>query len=191
MPKSCRVKVVCKFAIFFYVGIWYNFPARVKSLTILQRSIIIMPRKKQKKEKISKKAIQHSSLGEFTQGDRKHQPRLRSGGHGEENIQELNKRGMEYNITKQYPNGVRVGNVPTHKDKQKRELNKQSWFPKNWTRDIIKKAGEKTISEEKAKRKDGEISIGTYKKVKVGVIRTKGKVTTIFPLNKQSGGKRK
>lgn len=147
--------------------------------------------RKPKKEKISKKAIEHSSLGEFTKGDNKHPPHLKSGGHGEENIRELKKRGIDYEITKEYPNGVRIGNVPTHKDKKKRTSNKQSWFPKDWTRDTIKQAGEKTISEEKTKHKDGETSIGTYKKVKVGVIRTKGKVATIFPLNKQSGGKRK
>ena len=148
-------------------------------------------KEKKKREKISKKAIQHSSLGDFTQGDKKHPPRLKSGGHGEENIRELKRRGIEYNITKQYPNGVRVGNVSTHKNKQKRAGEGQSWFPKEWTRDTIKKAGEKTIREEKEKKKDGETSIGTYKKVKVGVKRTKGRVATIFPLNKQSGGKRK
>ena len=150
-----------------------------------------MHRKKQKKEKISKKAIQHSSLGEFTQGDRKHQPRLRSGGHGEENIRELEKRGIEYNITKQYPNGVRVGNVPNHDKPKKRADEGQSWFPKDWTRDTIRRAGEKTIREEKEKKIDGKTSVSTYKKVKVGVIRTNGKVATIFPLNKQSGSKRK
>ena len=35
------------------------------------------------------------------------------------------------------------------------------------------------------------MSIGTYKKVKLGVILTKGKVATIFPYHKQSGGKKK
>lgn len=148
--------------------------------------------KKEKKKivKISKKAIQHSSLGEFTQGDKKHPPRLKSGGHGEENIRELKNRGIDYKITKEYPNGVRVGNVSNHQDKRKRELNKQMWFPKNWKRSTIKKAGEKTIQEERNKKEDGKISIGTYRKVKVGVIWTNGKVATIFPYHKQSGGKR-
>ena len=148
------------------------------------------PTRKEGKEKISKKAIQHSSLGEFTQGDKKHPPRLRSGGHGEENIRELKKRGIEYNITKQYPNGVRVGNVPNHDKPKKRTGEGQSWFPQDWTRDTIRRAGEKTIREEKEKKIDGKTSVSTYRKVKVGVIRTNGKVATIFPLNKQSGGKR-
>ena len=55
----------------------------------------------------------------------------------------------------------------------------------------LRRAGEKTIREEKEKKPDGKTSVSTYKKVKVGVIRTNGKVATIFPLNKQSGGKRK
>ena len=148
-------------------------------------------KKGKKKEKISKKAIQHSSLGEFTQGDKKHPPRLKSGGHGEENIRELKKRGIDYEITKEYPNGVRVGNVSNHQDKRKREKNGQTWFPKNWNRNTIKKAGEKTIHEEKTKKEDGKITIGTYRKVKIGVIRTNGKVASIFPYYKQSGGKRK
>ena len=75
--------------------------------------------RKPKKEKIDKKAIAHSSLGDFTKGDRIHPPRLKSGGHGEENLRKLRQKGIDYNITKQYPNGVRVGNIPTHKDKQK------------------------------------------------------------------------
>ena len=59
-----------------------------------------MFKKRQKKESISKKAIRHSSLGEFTKGDKKHPPRLKGGGHGEENIRELKKRGIDYKIIK-------------------------------------------------------------------------------------------
>ena len=147
--------------------------------------------RKPKKEKIAKRAIEHSSLGDFTKGDKKHSPRLRSGGHGEENLRELRKKGINYNITKQYPNGVRVGNIPTHKDKQKRNLNKQTWFPKNWTRETIKKAGEKTINSIPYKLPDEMNTFGTYKKVKVVVKRTNGRVHTVFPHYKQSGGKRK
>ena len=97
----------------------------------------------------------------------------------------LKKRGIEYNITKQYPNGVRVGNVSNHKDKQKRDFDKQTWFPKNWTRKTIKKAGEKTINSIPYKLPDGMNTFGTYKKVKVVVKRTNGRVHTIFPYYKQ------
>ena len=60
-----------------------------------------------KKEKISSKAISHSSLGEFSKGDKKHSPRFLSGGHGEENIQELKK--GEYNI-------ISLSNIPMEFD---------------------------------------------------------------------------
>lgn len=181
---------------------WYDFLNKHKSLTKFSRGDImkLFKRKKQKDKKsrrrekwevFPEKAIDHSSLGEFSQGDKKHPSRLKSGGHGEENIQELKRREIKYNITKEYPNGVRVGSIPTHEKIKKRTGDGQSWFPKSWTRNTIKRAAEKTIREEKEKKKDGETSIGTYKKVKVGVIRTKGIVATIFPLNKQSGGKRK
>ncbi|MEG2541201.1 MAG: hypothetical protein RSB59_05480 [Clostridia bacterium] len=35
-----------------------------------------------RKEKISKKALEHSSKGEFTNGETKSSTRLKSGGHG-------------------------------------------------------------------------------------------------------------
>lgn len=145
---------------------------------------------KHKKEKISNSAIEHSSRGTFTTGGKYYNPRLKSGGHGEENLRALKKYGWEYNIVAKYPNGVRLGNIPSHKDKQKRNGGWQVWFPKSWTRNIIKKAGEKTINSIPYKLPDGFHMYGTYKKVKVGVIRTKGKVATIYPYYIQSGSKK-
>ena len=49
---------------------------------------------------------------------------------------------IKYNITKIWPNGVRVGNVPNHKNKLKGKDNMQSLFPKNWSAKDIKRAGE-------------------------------------------------
>lgn len=146
---------------------------------------------KHKKEKIGKQAIIHSSLGEFTKGDKKAKPRLLSGGHGEENLLELDRLGIDYQIVAQYPNGVRLGNVPTHKQAKNRKGCGQTWFPKSWTRKTIKRAGEKTINSVPYKLPDGMNMFGTYKKVKVVVKRTHGKPATIFPYYKQSGGKRK
>lgn len=143
-----------------------------------------------RKEKISKKALIHSSLGEYTHGDKQHPPRLNSGGHGEECVKELEKRGIEYNINKQYPNGVRLGNVPTHKKSKKRVGNNQVWFPEKWNRNTIKKAGEKVINSIPYKLPDGMNTFGTYKNVKVVVKRTNGIVSTIFPYHKQSGGRK-
>ena len=145
---------------------------------------------KHRGERISNRAIEHSSRGTFTSGDKNHKPRLLSGGHGEENLQTLKQYGWDYNIVAKCPNGVRLGNIPSHKEKQKRSGAWQVWFPKNWTRKTIRKAGEKTINSIPYKLPDGYHMYGTYKKVKVGVIRTKGKVATIYPYYKQSGAKK-
>ena len=145
---------------------------------------------KQKKEKINNSAIEHSSRGTFTSGDKNHKPRLLSGGHGEENLQSLKKYGRDYNIVAKYPNGVRLGNIPSHKKPRNQKGEWQVWFPKSWTRKTIRKAGEKTINSIPYKLPDGYHMYGTYRKVKVGVIRTKGKVATIYPYHKQSGAKK-
>ena len=146
---------------------------------------------KQKKEKFPYKALIHASKGEFSQGDKNHSSRFISGGHGQENIQELKKRNISYNIVECYPNGVRLGNVPTHKQKYKRAQSGQIWFPKSWTRNTIKKAAEKTINSVPYKLPDGMNMFGTYKKVKIVVKRTNGEPATIFPYYKQSGRKQK
>ena len=130
------------------------------------------------KESISEKTLFHSSKGEFTKTNR-----LKSGGHGQESLNYMDKNNIKYNIVKTYPNGVRVGNVPNHINKIKRTANNQSWFPKEWNRATIKKAGQ-TVSKGK-KYPDGKTKIGKHKKVTVGIIRNNGKIATIFPLNKQ------
>ncbi len=89
------------------------------------------------KEKIPNKTVEHSSKGEYTRSGR-----LKCGGHGQEALDYMDKNGIEYDIAKTYPNGVRIGNVPKHKNALKRTGNKQSWFPRNWDRKTIKKAGQ-------------------------------------------------
>lgn len=66
------------------------------------------------KEKISKKAIKHSTIGEFNT-----KRRLVSGGHSQKNIKYLERNNIPYNIEKTYSNGVRVGNIPSHKSPKK------------------------------------------------------------------------
>ena len=129
-------------------------------------------------EEISNDAIIHSSKGEYTSTKR-----LKSGGHGQEALDYMSKNRILYNVTKTYKNGVRVGNVPHHEKTKKRTGNNQSWFPKSWDRGIIKSAG-KRIARGK-KYPDGKIKKGRYKNVLIGIIRTKGKIATIFPLSKQ------
>lgn len=71
---------------------------------------------------VSDFALVHSIEGEFTKPMRRRDRlRLKSGGHGQKGMLLLDKYGIEYNIVKTYPNGVRVGNIPDHKDGKKRE----------------------------------------------------------------------
>ena len=70
----------------------------------------------------------------------------RSGGHGQDAIDFMDKNGIEYNIVKTYKNGVRVGNVPNHwKDNSKRKGIGQSWFPKSWGQKDVVKAAEHVL----------------------------------------------
>ncbi len=82
---------------------------------------------------------------------------------------------------------MRVGNVPDHKQKMKRSGTGQAWFPKSWTAKDIKRAVEH-VAGLKANRKvkDGATMYGVYKGVRVGVKRTKGNISTIFPDSDQS-----
>lgn len=144
---------------------------------------------------VSEFALVHSNEGTFknvnSPNPKKSPFRMRSGGHGEENIRLLNKYGIMYTIVKTYPNGVRVGNVEGHFDQGKRIRNKQSWFPKSWTAKDIKKAGEHVASLKSNRNvKDGYNMYGTWKGVRVGVKRTNGKISTIFPDLRQPSKKK-
>ena len=135
-------------------------------------------------EKISDKTIVHSSKGEYTTTNR-----LKGGGHGQEALNYMEEHGIEYHITKTYPNGVRVGNVPTHIKKAKRSGERQSWFPRNWDRKKIKKAG-RAVSGGK-KYPDGKTKSKTIYGVTVGIKRTNGEIATIFPLSIQKTRRKK
>lgn len=57
--------------------------------------------------------------------------RIINGGHGQDNISYLKKNGIAFNVLKEYPNGVRIGNIPSHKNKFKRTGEEQALFPDN------------------------------------------------------------
>ncbi|MEG2412633.1 MAG: minor capsid protein [Clostridium sp.] len=102
---------------------------------------------KNRKLNMPKDTLKHSNEGDFNnpRNPKKVKPgeiRLKSGGHGQDNIKLLEKRKIEYNIIKEYSNGVRCGNVPNHKEPAKKIGLGQVWFPKDWTEIKIKKAGE-------------------------------------------------
>lgn len=113
--------------------------------------------------------------------------RLNNGGHSQKGMDLLDKYGIKYNIVKTYSNGVRVGNVPNHMQRNKKSDVGQSWFPKSWTEKDIRHAGEH-VAGLKGNRKipDGVRVYGVYKDVRVGIIRTNGKIATVFPDSDQS-----
>ena len=133
-------------------------------------------------------AVVHSNEGTYGwTGDKKHKIRLASGGHGETGLKELQKYDIKYNIVHTYPNGVRVGNVPDHKQKLKRSGTGQAWFPADWTSKTIRHAGEHVAGLRRNRRVPSGITVwGVYKGVRVGVKRTNGKISTIFPDSDQS-----
>ncbi len=127
--------------------------------------------------------LKHSTVGDFTYNPKTGEvSRMKGGGHGQSNIDLLKENGIEYNVVKEYDNGVRVGNVPKHKTPSKRTGTGQAWFPENWSDNKIKEAGEfvANLSENKSLA-DGVIGFGEYDGVRVGIIKTNGKVRTIFP----------
>ena len=92
---------------------------------------------------------------------------------------------------KTFANGVRVGNVDNHKKKNKRSGIGQAWFPKDWKAKDIRHAGNHVASlKGNRNAKDGTIVWGVWKGVRVGVIRTHGKIATIFPDNLKQPNKR-
>lgn len=130
----------------------------------------------------SQYAVVHSNEGAFTKPKKGNHIRLKSGGHGQAGIRELDKYGIRYRVEKTYPNGVRVGYVLDHTNKAKRKSMGQSWFPKSWTGKDIKHAGEH-VANLKTNRhaQDGSRIYGMWKGVRVGVIKTHGQIGTIFP----------
>ena len=128
-------------------------------------------------------ALIHSFDGRFTRNPRTGKiQNIKSGGHGESALEVMGKNGIKYNIVKTYLNGVRVGNIPSIKDRAKKQGTGMAWFPKTWTTRNMVRAGEH-VSGLKHNRgvKDGVIIWETYKGVRVGVIKTNGQVATVFP----------
>ncbi len=141
--------------------------------------------------------LSHASKGEFTNPKNPKKQavgKFAKGGHGEENIQLLEQHGIPYNIVKEYTNGVRIGNVPDHKQPIKQTGTKQAWFPKDWSAKDIDDAAvyvanltDSSKFQMTPKRANGELvavfKYAEYKGVTVGVCydAKKGEVTTIFP----------
>lgn len=75
----------------------------------------------------------------------------------------------------------------TYKKPGKQKSMGQAWFPKSWTEKDIRRAGEHVAGLKGNRRvADGKKIYGVYKGVRVGVIRTNGKIATVFPDSDQS-----
>ena len=134
----------------------------------------------------SQYSVVHSNEGTYTKASKDNPIRLKSGGHGQTGMNELDKYGIEYHVVKTYPNGVRVGYIPNHKKKSKQSGTGQSWFPKGWKSKDIKHAGEHVANLKRNRHVKGGVPMyGMWKGVRVGVIRTRGQIGTIFPDSKQ------
>lgn len=138
---------------------------------------------------ISKKAQKHASRGDFRfSRDGKHEYKMISGGHGQENMDYLSSRKIPFFVSYSYPNGVRRGNISIHKRGKCRTGDQQCWFPSSWSREDIATAGRYVMSlKRNKKRKDGKTFFGTHKRVRVGVKTKSGFISTIFPIYTQKG----
>ena len=134
---------------------------------------------------ISEEALDHANIGDFTKNPRTGAiQKMSGGGHGQDNIDFLEQNGIEYNIETTFPNGVRIGNVPEHKSKGKRTGTGQAWFPSNWNKEDIRRAGEYVANlPQNQGIADGVGVFGNYNGVRVGVIKTNGEIGTVFPDN--------
>ncbi|WP_206666317.1 EndoU domain-containing protein [Bifidobacterium jacchi] len=129
--------------------------------------------------------IIHSLDGEYTHRNG-HPDRLKAGGHGQIAMEIMDLNGIEYHVVVTYPNGVRAGYVPRHKYTPKRTGIRQTWFPQHWGERDITNAAEH-IMQLKSNRNapDGHIIWGTWKRVRVGVIKRNGLADTVFPAEVQ------
>ena len=118
---------------------------------------------------------------------------MKSGGHGQENIAFLRKKKLSYGIDTEFSNGVRFGHINRHRDRRNAHKNGHAWFPREWDRNEIRKAGEHVASLKRNRVLiDGKKHTGRYHGVTVGIIARKGIVKTIFPffdVNKHARGK--
>lgn len=152
---------------------------------------------------VSRATLDHCVHGDYIAPSRDYpHGRLRNGGHGSINIEELTQRGIEYHVTHTFQNGVRAGYVVGHKEKAKNGITEtmvnnngrpgtrnadkgQTWFPPDWTEDDIRAAG--TYVANKPESENGLFKAGTFRGVRIGIytdaINNNGMPTTIFPDN--------
>lgn len=131
-------------------------------------------------------ALKHSTIG--TEKD--WQPpsvdypagRLKAGGHSQAGIEELIRRSVPFTIIGTHANGVRYGNIPSSKNRLKREEGKMTWFPANWTEADIKASGIYVATKQKIAPNKQREFIAKFKEVWVSVfIDDANRIGTICP----------
>jgi len=112
--------------------------------------------------------------------------RLNKGGHTIQAMEEMDKFGLKYNITRTAANGVMFGDVPNHIDKRKRLPENQIWFPKEWTEHDIRTAGIIAANKGHDTPKYKRAKIAEHKGVKVITWSPDGiRIGTIAPFEEQ------
>jgi len=126
--------------------------------------------------------LKHADVGDFTIDPKIGLiSKMKGEGHGQSNLGFLVENNIDYNIVETYSDGVRGGNVPGHKTVAKHSGIGQSWFPDSWTSNEVKEAGEYVANlAENLDAVDGQMISGIYNNIKVCVIKTNGKIGTIF-----------
>jgi len=132
---------------------------------------------------ISNDRLEHSNKGEYTEHNRP-----KAGGHGQDSIDYMDKNNIPYEITEEYNNGVRVGNLPTSINGNMRRGSNHTWFPKSWTSQDIADAANYVASTYKGVPSPRTQHTGIFKGVRVIIIfGNSGSISTVFPDNDQGG----
>ncbi len=135
---------------------------------------------------VSPEILKHSNIGEYVRDGKRHY----KGGHGQDSLNYMKQNKIKYEITIEYNNGVRVGNIPESKQRTARSGNNHSWFPKEWNKDMIDAAA-KFVAKNIKNPIDGHQYSKMYKNVMVTVIFNNKKIYSVFPNKKQPGGIKK
>ena len=142
-----------------------------------------------KKIKVSKNEMKHSSRGIFSYLNRKPVKMLK-GGHGERNIQYLQRQKLPHAVDSIDSNGVRHGHITCHSRPRERQFNGHVWFPQKWDDSTISKAGEHIANLKKNIKSADHVPMhGKYKGVYVVVYKSRGRICGICPKFQQKKGR--
>lgn len=137
---------------------------------------------------VRKSTLDHTTKGVFTGLKNPNKPpsyknggRPDKGFHSESSFAVLKSNGTQGKVTETLPNGVRIGNIEFHKDKEKREDNGQTWFPKDWTDDNILEAATAVLNKPLSVNNHKYIGDYTLHKKTVRIVVYTNNPGTIYP----------